>query len=134
MGSSQHFPKRERLVSQKLIDDLFNGSRSAVAFPLRVVYKYKVRAEASEPVQLLVSVPKKHFRHAVDRNRVKRQIREAYRHHKASLYEALPDGQQLLLAFVWLADRHFTTKVVERRVTTLIQQVVEGRGAEEREP
>lgn len=120
-----HFPKRERLVSQKLIDLLFGGSRSLVAFPLRVVYYNKERACGDEPVQLLISVPKKRFRHAVDRNRVKRQIREAYRYHKAILYQALPDDQQLLLSFVWLSDKHSPTAEVEQRVALLVRRIAE---------
>ena len=59
------------------------------AFPLRVVYVNKERAQGEVPVQILISVPKKRFKHAVDRNRVKRQVREAYRLHKQVLYEAL---------------------------------------------
>ena len=119
------FPKRERMVSQKLIDMLFSGSRSVAAFPLRAVYMYKSRAQGEEAVQVLISVPKKHFHHAVDRNRVKRQIREAYRHHKTLVSDALPADQQLLLAFVWLSDQHYPTSEVERRVTTLLNRIAE---------
>ena len=117
--------KRERMVSQRLIDTLFSGSHSMAAFPLRAVYYYKERAQGSAPAQLLVSVPKRHFKHAVDRNRVKRQVREAYRHHKTALYNRLPEGQQLLIAFVWLSDEHFPTHVVEQRVVSLMNRVAE---------
>ncbi len=117
--------KRERLVSRKLIDALFSGSRSMAAFPLRVVYIKKDCAQEDEPVQILVSVPKRHFKHAVDRNRVKRQVREAYRHNKSLIYPALSDQQQLLLAIVWLSDRHFSTTEVEQRLTTLLKRIAE---------
>ncbi len=117
--------KRERLVSRKLIDALFSGSRSMAAFPLRVVYIKKDCAQEDEPVQILVSVPKRHFKHAVDRNRVKRQVREAYRHHKSLLYESLPAGQQLLLAFIWLSSQHVPTAEVERCVVSLMKRLVE---------
>jgi len=117
--------KRERLVSRKLIDALFSGSRSMAAFPLRVIYINKERARGEEPVQILVSVPKRHFKNAIDRNRVKRQVREAYRHHKILLHEALPADQQLLLAFVWLSSQHMSTAEVEQRVLNLMQRLVE---------
>ena len=66
------FQKRERMVSRKLIDTLFGacpakqglesrGSQSMAAYPLRAVYMKKVRARGDAPVQILVSVPKKHF-------------------------------------------------------------------------
>ena len=80
--------KEERICSKLLIDKLFNGgnSHSMVAFPLRVVYVIKDRNEAQDATipqtKILVSVPKKHFKRAVKRNRVKRQVREAYRKNK----------------------------------------------------
>ncbi len=120
--------KRERMVSRKLIETLFGGgsSMSMAAFPLRAVYMRKAYTEAGEaPVQVLVSVSKKRFKHAVDRNRVKRQIREAYRKHKQLLYDALPATDQLLIAFIWLSEQHCPTQVVDKRVGSLIQRVSE---------
>jgi len=130
------FQKRERMVSRKLIDTLFGacpakqglesrGSQSMAAYPLRAVYMKKVRARDDAPVQVLVSVPKKHFKHAVDRNRIKRQVREAFRQHKQLLYEALAEQEQLLLAFIWLSDEHYSSLHVESRVVSLMQRVAE---------
>jgi ribonuclease P protein component len=120
------------MVSRKLIETLFGGGRSQsmVAFPLRVVYMIQERTANEPPVQLLVSVPKKHFKHAVDRNRVKRQVREAFRLHKQTLHDALPPTSQLLLAFVWLSDSHSPSVTVERRVVGLMQRVAERVGSE----
>ncbi len=119
--------KRERMVSRKLIETLFSGksSMSMAAFPLRVVYMKMERKEDKASVQLLVSVSKKRFKHAVDRNRVKRQVREAFRKHKQVLYETLPTTDQLLIAFIWLADQHSPTQVVDKRVNSLLQRVAE---------
>lgn len=105
-----------------------SASHSLAAFPLRVVYNLRERQEGDEPVQMLVSVPKKRFHHAVDRNRVKRQVREAYRHHKQQLYDALPDDKALLVAFVWLSDRHLPTSEVAGRVETLVRRLSERLG------
>lgn len=121
------FRKRERMVSQRLIDHLFGGgcSHSLAAYPLRAVYLTKERHGADTPVQLLISVPKKHFHHAVDRNRVKRQVREAWRRHKQQLVAALPNDVQMLVALIWLTDNQLTTAAVEQRVTSLIQRISE---------
>ena len=121
------FGKRERMVSLKLIDSLFGGgsSRSVAAFPLRAVYIKKERAQGDAPVQMLVSVPKKRFKHAVDRNRVKRQVREAFRQHKQLLYAALGEHEQLLLAFIWLSDDHRPSQDVESRMVSLMQRMAE---------
>jgi ribonuclease P protein component len=121
------FPKRERMVSQKLIDLLFLGgqSQSMGAFPLRAVCHVRPRTEEAEPLQLLISVPKKRLKHAVDRNRVKRQVREAFRHNKLLLAQTLPADKALLLAFVWQADTLFSSHVVEARVTKLLKRVAQ---------
>ena len=121
------FRKRERMVSQRLIDDLFAGgsSRSVAAFPLRAVYKLRERNDHGEPLQVLISVPKKHFHHAVDRNRVKRQVREAWRLHKQLLVEAIAPDKQLLVAFVWLSDSLMSTPDVEERVAGIVKRLQE---------
>lgn len=126
--------KRERLSSRKQIEMLFgSGSQSMAAYPLRVVFLNKERAQGESPVQILVSVPKRHFKHAVDRNRVKRQVREAYRLNKQVVYDALEPTQQLHMAFVWLADDHHPSKEVERRVVNLMRRVAEKVKSEEGE-
>jgi ribonuclease P protein component len=121
------FPKSERLVSQKLIDQLFTGgkNRSLSEFPLRLVYSLRQRQEGDEPVQLLISVPKKHFHHAVDRNRVKRQLREAFRHCRQPLFTALPPDRSLLVALLWLSDRHYDTAPVFVSVDNLFDRLVQ---------
>ena len=135
MAAAPTFRKRERMTSNLLIEALFdrsasgrsqggNGSSQSVsAFPLRAVYQVIGRREGHAPVQILISVPKKRFKHAVDRNRVKRQIREAYRRHKQLLWEGLADNQEMLVGFVWLSDRHYPTNEVESRVVKILEKV-----------
>lgn len=121
------FSKQERMVSRQLMETLFSSgcSHSLAAFPLRVVYMVKEREKDDVPVQLLISVPKKHFKHAVDRNRVKRQIRESYRRHKELLTSSLPDNRQLLLASIWLSDHHESSSSVEQKLVSLMQRIGE---------
>lgn len=113
------------MVSNLLIEALFDSGRSRFvsAFPLRAVFRTTERREGSAPVLVLISVPKKRFRHAVDRNRVKRQIREAYRHHKELLWQQIPDDKMMLVGFVWLSDRHSPTAEVEKRIVSILQRI-----------
>ena len=125
---SHRLGKQERLSGHKQIDALFGGgSQSVTVYPIRAVYRLSACDGGQPPVRLLVSVPKRHFKHAVDRNRVKRQLREAYRLHKQVLHEAMRahEGQELLLAFIWLSDQHEETARIMRRTGTLLQRISE---------
>ena len=121
--------KQERLCSKKLIDALFNGSNSRAmsAFPLRAVYMPLETLETSaspafsaSSSQMLISVPKRYFKRAVKRNRVKRQVREAYRHNKHIIAD-----EQLAIAFIWLSDKLYATPEVEDRVRNLLTRIKE---------
>ena len=125
MTTAPTFKKEERIVSNLLIESLFEkgNSQSLSAYPLRAVYLRTEHRKGCAPVQLLISVPKKKFKHAVDRNRVKRQIREAYRKNKALLEGTVDEGQMLLIAIIWLSDKHYVTNEVEKRVINLLKQM-----------
>ena len=125
--ASPTFNKRERIVSKKLIEQLFSkgSSFSISAFPLRIVVMETARVADDVPIQVLVSVSKRHFKHAVDRNRVKRQIREAYRHHKQTLTERVQQQQTLAIAFIWLADGLHESATVEKSVRILLGKAAE---------
>ena len=123
------FRKDERLCSRALIEKLFHkeGSRSMAAFPLRLVYMKTATEEAESLPQVLISVPKRCFKRAVKRNRVKRQVREAYRKNKQVLVESLREtgGQGLVMAFIWLDDKLWDTAEVECKVANLLQRLAE---------
>lgn len=121
MEHSNAFPKSHRLCSKYLIDKLFEPgcSKSFSAFPLRLI----IRTVEEGDTQLLISVPKRYFKHAVDRNRVKRQVREAYRNNTKLL--RLPNGKNALLALIWLDSRHHTSTKVTAKVCNLLQRATE---------
>ena len=120
------FSKEERLCSRLLIEKLFNGdrSKSVMSFPLRAIFMTEDRDDSCVRAKILVSVPKKNFKHAVDRNRVKRQVREAYRKNKTILDSVLPE-KMLVIAFVWTDSKHRDSDEVERRVKGLLHRIVE---------
>lgn len=118
--------KEERLNSRILIEKLFTGgSKSLPVFPLRIVYMF-VEGEHLPSVSLLISVPKKRFKRAVKRNRIKRQIREAYRKNKQILTERLNESQKkMAIAFIWLNNELHSTQEVEAKVRKLLQLLSE---------
>lgn len=118
--------KEERLNSRILIEKLFTGgSKSLPVFPLRIVYMF-VEGEHLPSVSLLISVPKKRFKRAVKRNRIKRQIREAYRKNKQILTERLNESQKkMAIAFIWLDNELHSTQEIEAKVRKLLQLLSE---------
>lgn len=78
----QTYPKKEKLKSKKLIDQLFIEGKSVKAYPLRMVYLEAPLPYPNIPLQIGVSVSKRNHKLAVTRNRIKRLMREAYRTQK----------------------------------------------------
>ncbi|RRD89068.1 ribonuclease P protein component [Bacteroides heparinolyticus] len=117
--------KSERLDKKKVIEKMFaGGSHSFSIFPLRVVYLQVEELEAI--ASILVSVSKRRFKRAVKRNRVKRQIREAYRVNKHKLLSVLAEKQcRLAIAFIYLSDRPEDSSVIENRVKTALARIAE---------
>ena len=116
--------KTERLCSKKAIDALFTctDSKSLSAYPIRVVYRHTEEAG----IRILVSVSKKRFRHAVDRNRVKRQLREAYRlnKHLLSPQEGTASGG-MNIAFIWLTDQHKPSQLISTKIISLLGKIAQ---------
>ena len=120
------FKKSERLCSRLLMDRLFQGDNKSVsAYPLRAVF-LPVSTDEQKGVSVLVSVPKKRFHDAVDRNRVKRQIREAYRKQKHALIEKMDEREQgLLIAFIYVSAQIESTAYIEKRLARLLDKIDE---------
>ena len=101
------FRKAERLNSTKQIEALFKSGKSFVAYPLRAIYLIrKEERQDCAPVNILISVPKKKFKRAVKRNRVKRLVREAYRLNRTLLYSILEGKEniQVDMALIYLKE------------------------------
>lgn len=119
--------KSERMSQKNLIDNLFSGgNKSFSSFPLRVVYKELETDKDIPRAMVLISVPKKNIKRAVMRNRVKRQVREAYRKYKYLLLDELEAKEKhLLVAFIWIHHDLNNSTVVDQTVKNLLLHITE---------
>ena len=118
------FTRPERLKSRKAISSLFRGGHSFVAYPLRVVWKESSPyLAAMSRVQVLISVPKRNFKTAVARNRLKRQIREAYRLQKQEFYDKIEASDlHISLMVSYIAKEAVPFAEIEAGVRKLIRK------------
>lgn len=111
--------KEERLCSRKVLEELFCGGHQSVsAFPIRAVFMPSELAG----VRIMVSVSKRYFKRAVKRNRIKRQLREAYRLQKELL---LPLNGGLDIAFLWTSAEMLPTDKVFQKMHNILQRIHE---------
>lgn len=93
------FAKNERLCSLKLIEELFKSGNVLFQYPFRIIWKVSESA-LPNPSQVVIAVPKRNFKRAVDRNLIKRRIREGFRKQKEILYNPLKERGVTLIFMV----------------------------------
>jgi ribonuclease P protein component len=122
---NQTFTKGERLRSKVLIKKLFDEGGKWNSFPFRIIF-LKHPVPSGYPVQLLITVPRSSFRKAVDRNRIKRLIREAFRKNKYLLYESLEENHvQMMVCFQYTAKVILSFELIQEKIIVLLQRLKE---------
>jgi len=116
------FQKNERLCSKKIIDKLFAEGRSVFAFPLKIVF-LELNLKSETPAQAGFAVSKKNFKRAVQRNLIKRRMREAYRLYKPEFYEVLKE-MQVAVFFVYTAKEITDYAVIESALRKGLKKLV----------
>ncbi|MFS4492697.1 ribonuclease P protein component [Maribacter sp. 2308TA10-17] len=117
MGLS--FPKKEKLKSKKLIDQLFVDGKSVSNYPIKLLY-LKTELPFDVPIQTGVTVPKKNFKSAVKRNRIKRLMRESYRLNKALVFNNSKGSFAFL--FLYLGKEMPDYPLVEKNLTAALHK------------
>ena len=119
---SNTFHKQERLSSVKVMDVLFKKGKHINSSPLKAVY-LPASVTQNFPAQAMFVVPKKLFKKAKDRNKLKRRMREAYRLQKVSLYQKLnSSNKKLLLSFIYTSKEIAEYKIIETAINKLIMK------------
>lgn len=108
------YPKAEKLKSKKIIDLLFTEGKSVSKYPLRLVY-IQHDFEEEVPIKMGVSVSKKYFKNAVDRNYFKRVLRECYRLNKHLLINNLNE-KYCFMFFYQSKDRLEYAEINEKTI------------------
>lgn len=119
----QRLTRNERLVSRKDIEKLFATGKSLPLQPFYVKWTYTEK-EQDFPVRIMFSVSKKKFGRAVDRNRIKRCMREGYRKNKYLLYEELNNqGKKIHLSFVFTGKELLSSAQIEDKIILTLQRL-----------
>ncbi|MEN8138314.1 MAG: ribonuclease P protein component [Bacteroidota bacterium] len=101
------YGKEEKLKSRKVISEIFSSGNSFSSYPFRVFYK-KMDLPTDVVAQVGVSVSKRNFKHAVDRNRIKRLMREAYRLEKYTLLENVDTRVAVMIIYTQRKELPFS--------------------------
>ena len=112
------FKKSEKLKSKKLIDQLFLEGRSVTVFPLRLVY-LQTSFKEGENIKTGVSVGKRNFKKAVDRNRIKRLVREVYRLNKNQYFNNTTTQYAFMILYIGTDKPNF--KDLEAKMKLLFE-------------
>ena len=125
------FYKEERLCSKKSLDLLFKKGSSFLLYPYRATFFLSEEAHRV-PAQVVINVAKKRYKHAVDRNLVKRRTREAYRLQKSSLlYSVLQNEPKLLLlSLQYVGKEIYPYAFLEKRLAQLLKKLISQMGHE----
>jgi len=121
MSESFDLSKKERLKGHRFFDDLFSKGKSDFLFPYKLVYiPILDDVKTSQRVLFGVSVPKRKFRKAVDRNRLKRLIREAYRLNKPQFKsEAKTSRHRFALLYIYVGEPNPSVKFLSDKMRKL---------------
>ena len=119
------FPKKQKLCDESAIKKMFSSGRSFVVNPIRLVWKEEGNPD-NEAIKSIIVVPKKKLKLAVNRNSVKRRMKEAFRLHKSELELSLRNkNKQLNIALIYQKEEIITYKAIEEKIKLILDRLIE---------
>lgn len=142
MNEDKHplkFRKAERLRHRSIIESVFDGGDTIYAYPLRITWiaispeqlEQKFRNEPPNDIdalQVMITIPKRKLKHAVDRVAMRRRVREAYRLARLPLKKLVIENdniRSLAISFIFIADKKTSYKKINKAVETLLEKLAE---------
>lgn len=118
------FPKQEKLKSSKELSELFNKGKTFTSFPVKAIYSFGKVTQEEAPGQTAFVVSKRYFKKAVDRNRIKRLMREAFRLNKGTFYDILTtSGGKCRLILMFLDRKLPEFSEVQDKIILILQRL-----------
>ena len=120
---NQKLTKGEKLKSRKQIAKLFLKNNAVFVYPIKFIWS-DADSEQQAPIQVLISVPKRNFKRAVDRNRLKRLLWEAYRRNKEILYLEIGQNRKpILLGLLYVGKELLPYVEIEKSVVKALDKI-----------
>lgn len=125
--AAHSYSRAEKLKSRKTLNSLFTAGKSIGAFPVKVFYV--VEEQRPQPIKAGVGVSSRHFKKAVDRNRIKRLLRECYRLNKTSLHDVVQQKQKALSVFFLYVGKELPDyETLSQKMKTALNKLEENIG------
>jgi len=122
------FKKHDRLKSSLSIETLYRENQYIVSYPLKCYYAFSERKENESAIRVAFTAPKKTFKSAVARNKLKRRMREAYRLNFRKIWETemQQNNKQLKLFFIYIGKDILDYNSIEKNMVVLMKNVKRG--------
>lgn len=118
--------KSQRIKKRDDIKKLFSSANSLFEYPFKAYYFIEAREEEKAGLKFGISVPKRKFKKAVDRNLIKRRSKEAFRLHQTDLGRALiARGETLWIMPVYIADELLDYQEIEAKIILILQRLLQ---------
>jgi ribonuclease P protein component len=129
------FPKSERLCSKKSIDKLFASGKNLFHYPVKALFFIENNTPPESPLQVLFVVPKKRFKRAVKRNRIRRQMREAFRLNKQQLVDWCQiNGLEIRVAFIYVSSDMVDYPTISNAIQYILKAIPNSQANTKQQP
>lgn len=118
--------KGERLTGKDKIENLYRKGRHITEFPIKVIWLDKELEPGEPPARIVFSVPKRKFKRAIKRNKIRRLCKEAFRQNKQEFYSQLQhNNKQVWLFMIYLSDEIPTHKNISQKIIVLLNRLIQ---------